>query len=115
MTPDPIKSKPTCDDRPLTALTVQFFDLFPEESLTLVCPLLAILEEWESSEFVARIPELGIYGNGASEEEAIRDLKASIVDLHKFAVDNPPATLAPPLLFQCKRVMKLVQACGAHF
>lgn len=61
--------------------TTQIYDL-GEEGYTLTAPIPIIVEEYASDEpIIARFPEAELFGEGATESEAIDTLKSEILDL----------------------------------
>lgn len=61
--------------------TTQIYDL-GEEGYTLTTPIPIIVEEYASNEpIMARFPEAELFGEGATESEAIDNLKSEILDL----------------------------------
>ncbi len=61
--------------------TTQIYDL-GEDGYTLTTPIPIIIEEYASDEpILARFPEAELFGEGATESEAIDNLKSEILDL----------------------------------
>ncbi len=59
---------------------VKLYDLGNEVYL-LKCPLDIIVERFED-EFIARFPEIEVFGSGSTESESIHALKKEIIDLY---------------------------------
>lgn len=57
-------------------------------------PIEVIIERYED-EFVARFPELELFGSAETEAEAIRELKKEIITLHVELVGSKEAELGP--------------------
>jgi len=79
-------------ERPIKWVT-QIRDL-GDESYTLVEPVLILVEEYlDGDTVIARFPEIGAFGEGATDTEAILNLKNSMLDLYDELTECDPDRL----------------------
>lgn len=64
-----------------------------DENYELVEPLSILVEEYPDDVFIARFPEVEVFGEGITDAEAILDLKNSILDLYDELTETDPNTL----------------------
>lgn len=69
-------------------------------------PILAVVEEWSDEVICARLPCAALYGEGATEMEALSDLADNVLE---FARLNQGEHVAGPLLRQCQALAALVE------
>jgi hypothetical protein len=65
----------------LNTYHIEIYDLANEE-YSLKSPVQIVIERYDADEFIARFPELDIFGPGETEPEAVLNLKNEIVDLY---------------------------------
>ena len=79
-------------DRPVK-YNVQIRDL-GDDHYELTEPMLALIEEYPGdSTLIASFPEVEAFGEGATESEAVLNLKHAILDLYEELVATPPEEL----------------------
>jgi len=86
-----------------TIYTAYIYDLSSHE-LLLKTPVLIVLERYDD-EYIARVPELEVFGSASTESEAIMKLKQEVIDLYDDLKQTTAEDLGP-LPSTWKRVLR---------
>ena len=85
-------SEDVADPRPIKA-NAHIYDL-GDDAYHFNGPIMITIEEYLDDEVViARFPELGLFGEGVTESEAILNLKYEILDLYDELIESDPKEL----------------------